>query len=124
MEQSEHKLGQKFDTDKSRWDLLDYNFIEDLARVLTFGAKKYAPNSWQYVQDAENRYFAAAMRHLTAYRRGQTIDDETGISHLVHAACNLMFLFAFNKETEDVGFKQLECERKTNKRCYTKKCRK
>lgn len=89
--------GMKFDGDKIRLDLVDPIFIENVGRVLTFGAKKYAAYSWRTVDDAPNRYYAAAMRHLLAYKRGEQFDEESGLSHLSHAATNLMFLDYFER---------------------------
>ena len=39
--------GMKFDGDKTRMDLLDAGAIEQLAQVLTFGARKYAAHNWR-----------------------------------------------------------------------------
>ncbi len=84
--------GIKFDSEKLRYDLIDYNQIDKLAYILTHGARKYADNNWKSVKPFSDRYFAAIMRHLTAWRNGQIIDKESGKSHLDHAFCNLMFL--------------------------------
>jgi hypothetical protein len=77
---------------KLRFDLIDYNQIEKLASILTKGAKKYADWNWIHVTPFNDRYFAATMRHLTAWRNGDKIDKESGQSHLDHAMCNIMFL--------------------------------
>ena len=82
----------KHDTGKPRWDLLPFREIGQVVDILTFGASKYAPDAWQELPDFENRYFAATMRHLAAYRQGEVFDRESGLSHLAHAACNLLFL--------------------------------
>lgn len=82
----------KQDKGKVRLDLVTPEFIEEVGQVLTFGAEKYPANSWQKIPDAINRYYAAALRHLTAWRKGEKNDDESGLSHLSHAACNMMFL--------------------------------
>ena len=39
--------GQKFDTDKLRYELLPPELLEETARVLTFGAVKYADRNWE-----------------------------------------------------------------------------
>ena len=91
-------IGRKDDQEKNRLDLVQPEFIEGVGEVLTFGAAKYEPDSWQKVEDAENRYYAAAMRHLMAYRKGEAVDEESGLSHLKHAATNLMFLLHFESE--------------------------
>lgn len=63
-----------------------------VSRVLTFGAEKYARDAWQAVENAEVRYMDAALRHLNAHRRGELVDDESGESHLAHAACCILFM--------------------------------
>ena len=95
---SQESVGHKDDQEKNRLDLIEPEFIEGVGKVLTFGADKYEPNNWQKVDDAENRYYAAAMRHLMAWRKGEKTDPESGISHLYHVACNIMFLQYFERE--------------------------
>ena len=82
----------KHDTDKLRYDLLPFAAVDSVVEVLNFGAAKYAPDNWQKLPDFERRYFAAAMRHLSKYQQGEPTDQESGLSHLSHAACCLMFL--------------------------------
>lgn len=91
----------KYDQGKSRVDLIPPDFIIELGNVLKHGAEKYAPNDWQTLPYAEDRYYAAALRHLLAYRKGEKVDKESGLSHLSHAACNLAFLHYF-EERRDV----------------------
>lgn len=88
----------KFDQDKPKVNLVEPNFILGIAGVLTFGAKKYEESSWKTVNRAQDRYYAAAMRHILAYRKGEQFDKETGLSHLHHAATNLMFLAYFQEK--------------------------
>lgn len=90
----------KLDKGKLRFDLLDQYFLDGLAAVLTFGAEKYSANSWQNIKNAKERYYAALQRHLSAYRKGEKIDSESGISHLCHAAANIMFLAYFEQHEE------------------------
>lgn len=90
--------GLKFDTGKERYDLLPPEALHDIAKVLTYGAAKYAPNNWKLVDDPESRYFAAVQRHLWAWQRGEKLDPETNVSHLAHAACSIMFLLELENE--------------------------
>ncbi|MEN6414412.1 MAG: dATP/dGTP diphosphohydrolase domain-containing protein [Veillonellales bacterium] len=83
--------GLKYDSEKPRWELLPLDTIEEIVKVMTYGAKKYAPNNWKKVRP-KSRYFAAALRHMTAYQSGEIIDKESGLPHLTHALCSLMFL--------------------------------
>ena len=98
---SQAVTGRKDDQEKNRLDLIEPEFIEGVGKVLTFGADKYEPNNWQKVEDAEDRYYAAAMRHLMTWRKGEKTDPESGISHLDHVACNIMFLQHFEREEKE-----------------------
>lgn len=93
-----NNIGRKDDTGKNRLDLIEPEFIESVGKVLTFGASKYELNNWQNVEDGKDRYYAAALRHLMAYRKGEEKDPESGLSHLEHVACNIMFLLHFERE--------------------------
>ncbi len=84
----------KFDAGKPRYELLPPEFLEGAAHVLTFGAEKYADRNWEKGMNW-SRAFGALMRHMWAWWRGQDNDDETGMSHLWHAACCLAFLIAW-----------------------------
>lgn len=92
-------VGRKDDADKLRYDLMDVNFEEEMAKVLTEGAKKYEENSWQNVPNAKERYYAALRRHTAAYRKGELINEEDGnVSTLAQIAINAMFLYVLSKE--------------------------
>ena len=86
----------KFDTDKLPLNLLSTEAMNQTAAVLKFGAQKYAEHNWRN-GFAWSRPLAAAMRHLTAFNDGEDRDPESGLSHLAHAACCIMFLLEFEK---------------------------
>ena len=88
---TELREGHKCDAGKPRTDLIDATAMLDLARVLTFGAKKYAPNNWRAGMEW-HRPIAAALRHIYAIQQGEDYDQETGFLHAAHALCELMFL--------------------------------
>lgn len=94
------RLGVKFDKDKPKWNLLPWDELEDVVHVLTFGAKKYAPDNWKFVDDANNRYMDAAMRHLVAHQQGEQRDAESGESHIAHAICCLLFMLWHDKHDD------------------------
>lgn len=73
---------------KPRWELIPLDAVEEIVKVYTMGAEKYAPNAWKDIPDAYDRYKAAMLRHVTAYDKGERIDKESGLSHLAHAAWN------------------------------------
>ena len=83
--------GLKYDASKPRMDLLDSEFLEDVARVLTFGAIKYDAHNWRN-GIRSSRLIAAAYRHLGAINRGEDIDPESGLTHNAHLGCCIMFL--------------------------------
>jgi hypothetical protein len=86
--------GIKHDDGKLPIELLAFDVLEEVAKVLQFGAKKYAPNNWR-AGFVYSRLFGALLRHLFAWWRGQDTDPETGLSHLAHAGCCLLFLHHF-----------------------------
>ena len=81
----------KGDAGKVRLDLLPFAALEDVARVLEYGAAKYQPQGWRHVAGGHDRYVAAALRHLHAHAGGETLDEESGLPHLAHAACSILF---------------------------------
>ena len=86
--------GTKHDGGKLPLDLWSPDAIEETARVLGFGANKYEPYNW--AQGIKySRVFAALLRHLWAFWRGERLDRETGLHHLGHAMCCLMFLLHY-----------------------------
>ena len=82
----------KHDQNKPRYDLLPPLAIDAMAQVMTFGAKKYAPNGWKTVPDAVQRYQAALLRHSFAMLRGEINDAESGLPHAAHAMCCAAFI--------------------------------
>lgn len=82
----------KYDKDKVRMDLVPLECVESIAKVLMYGAKKYADNSWQDLPDFWKRYKAALLRHLTALDKGELIDKESGLYHIDQVLTNAMFL--------------------------------
>ena len=84
--------GVKYDGNKLLWGLLPLEAVQEIVRVLTFGAKKYAKDNWKYVVDARERYYDAMQRHIIAWKLGERADKETGIHPLAHAGCCLLFI--------------------------------
>lgn len=99
--------GRKDDSGKVRLDLLPPEALTEIAKVLTFGAQKYAAHNWRggFVW---SRTIAALLRHFFAWMRGEDNDPETGLSHIAHVGCNVLFLLTFiiTKTGIDDRFKQ------------------
>lgn len=86
----------KFDDGKLPLDLLPFEALEEITLVLQHGAKKYAAHNWRkgFIW---SRPFAAILRHLFAYWKGEDLDKDSGLHHLAHAGCELLFLLSFVK---------------------------
>lgn len=107
------ELGVKHDQEKPDYTLLPYGAVEEVVKVLTYGAKKYSRENWKYVDSL--RYEAATMRHFSAYMQGEKLDPESGISHLAHAVTSLLFLLqkeldqmrkvGYNNQTVTISYK-------------------
>ena len=83
--------GVKHDAGKPALHLLPVEALEEIAQVLSYGEKKY--NSWNWAQGFKwSRLYGATLRHLYAHMRGENKDPETGLSHLAHVGCNILFL--------------------------------
>lgn len=86
--------GEKHDQGKIRAGLVLSDFakaLEDVSMVGTFGANKYSEHGWKYVPDSYARYYDALWRHLLQ-ETYEPSDTESGLSHLAHAAWNILAL--------------------------------
>ena len=89
--------GMKFDGGKSRFSLLRFGCaraMAGIAKVLTFGAAKYAAHSWREVDEGIDRYWSAMERHMNeiAIHGLEARDEESGLLHIDHVNCNGLFL--------------------------------
>jgi len=82
----------KYDHEKPMYNLLPANAIDSMAKVMTFGAMKYQPNSWRLIDEPLERYRAALLRHAFAMQRGEVIDPESGLPHSAHVMVNAAFI--------------------------------
>lgn len=91
----------KYDGGKPKLDLLDWQALDGLAKVLSFGAQKYEPNLWRD-GIVNSRLVASLLRHISAIQRGEDIDDESGLPHIDHLGCCWMFLSNNYKNRPDL----------------------
>jgi hypothetical protein len=77
------------------WYATPMHMLEGTTRVLMYGAAKYSRDNWKQCTNV-GRYQDALLRHLAALVHGEVVDPESGLSHIDHVACNLMFLEYFN----------------------------
>ena len=90
--------GAKADVGKLQLTMVPTEIIRAIARIRAFGTAKYHdPDNWKQVEP--QRYRDAAYRHWLAYLDDPSgVDEESGLPHLWHCACNLAFLIELEKE--------------------------
>ena len=86
----------KADDNKPPMGLLPWPALVDVAKVLGFGAKKYDVHNWRKGMQW-SRMYDAALRHLTAFIEGEDTDPESGLPHLAHCSCCILFLATYEK---------------------------
>lgn len=84
----------KHDEDKPRFDLLPFDALAEVNAVLVRGAAEYGRDNWRRGM-AWTRLANAVLRHVFAWLRGEDSDPGTGLSHLAHATCSLLFLLEY-----------------------------
>lgn len=82
----------KLDKGKLRISLVPMQIVKDIAEVREFGSLKYKdPNNWKQVE--RRRYVDALLRHTLAFvENANSVDEESGLPHYKHMACNLAFI--------------------------------
>lgn len=90
-------LNAKSDTGKPKLTLVPTQIITDIARIREYGVKKYKdPENWRNVE--VERYDDALFRHLLAYLNNPDgVDEESGLKHYAHMACNIAFICELRK---------------------------
>ena len=88
----------KSDKGKPRPSLIYYSFIKELCKVREHGIAKYGnKEDWRETENYQERYLEAIFRHIFLYAEGEKNEDESGLNHLAHAACDIMFLIEGEK---------------------------
>ena len=91
--------------------LIPPHAMEQTAWVHKLGADKYGPWNWRETGVCASTYVNAILRHLNAWRDGEDLDPESGISHLAHVACSANILM--DAEYCD----KLQDDRNTTRQC-------
>ena len=79
----------RYNTGKPDYSLIPLASLKEAAKVLEYGATKYAVDNWRKPTNWRVSY-ACLMRHMAAWQSGEDLDPESGFSHLGHAACNIL----------------------------------
>lgn len=99
--------GLRKDAGKLRLDLIPTDVMEELARVLTFGARKYAERNWERGMPW-SKAAGPLERHWKDFKLGRVRrDPESGCLTVAHALCNMVFLCAWELRGMD-AFDDLE----------------
>lgn len=85
--------GTKYDSGKAPISLIPNDALIEIARVMEYGSRKYARHNWTKGFEW-SRLIDSTYRHLGEWKESNSIDPESGLSHLSHAACNLIFLIS------------------------------
>ena len=92
----------KQDAGKLRYDLLPFDAVDEVVRVLTYGISKYPDpkENWRVNSSEEDikRYEAALLRHMSSYMQGENEDPESHLPHMAHIATNALFIIALRKK--------------------------
>jgi hypothetical protein len=81
----------RYNSGKAKYSMIDLTCMEQCARVLEFGAKKYARDNWKKGLPI-SEILDSQLRHIAALQRGEFIDPESGLPHIGHIQCNSLFL--------------------------------
>lgn len=88
----------KHDSNKCDWSLMPFEAVEEINKALEFGAKKYSAHNWKEGGGFRyTRILNSLLRHIFSYIRGEDRDPESGLSHLAHAGCNIIFLLYYER---------------------------
>ena len=91
----------KDDAGKLELRLVPRQIIREIAKIRMYGTAKYRdPDNWKRVE--KERYMDAAFRHFLSYLDDPTgVDEESGLPHLSHLACNIAFLIEMENWNHD-----------------------
>lgn len=92
---------KKFDQGKPDLSLIPRYPLEEVAKVLMFGANLYGRYNWRKGFNW-SRVIAATQRHINAFNDGEDVASDSDLSHLAHAICNLMFLLQYSIEHKEL----------------------
>ena len=98
---NERGTGARYNRNKPPLELIPLEALEDIARVLDYGRRKYASFNWAKGQSWMAN-LGCALRHLSAYQKGEDIDPESGESHLAHAGCCILFALHYERHCKDM----------------------
>lgn len=87
-------------TNKPKLSLVPPEILTAVSRIREYGCQKYeSPHNWKNVPPQE--FWEAVIRHTRgAWEDWKATDEESGMPHIWHVACNISFLCAFLEREE------------------------
>jgi hypothetical protein len=98
----------RYNSNKPQCNEISPKFLLDMGAVLEKSRAKYPRGNWEKGNNYSVPY-DSLMRHLLSWQSGERYDSESGLSHLAHAALNLMMLHYYEEnypEFDDRIFKK------------------
>ncbi len=95
------KKADRFNSSKVEFDDLPLLGLVEVARVGSYGRRKYAKHNWRG-EAPTSQYLNCALRHIFKYMYGEIHDGESSFKHIAHAAWNLLTLLEKEALGEDV----------------------
>lgn len=81
-------IGKKYDGDKPDLTDIPKEAMWEMGKAFSYGQKKYGKNNFRNGM-LVSRQIAAAIRHIYQHLDGETLDPESGVTHLGHALASL-----------------------------------
>lgn len=92
----------KRDAGKPRLSLVPMQILWDIAEIREYGNTKYGDSeNWKRVE--MQRYIDAMFRHMVEFvRDNDSVDEESGLAHYKHMACNMAFICHMMKTKDNM----------------------
>jgi len=86
--------GLRYNTGKAELHQVPSSLNFAVAKTLMYGAQKYEKGNWRKGMSWMSVY-DCLQRHMMKWLDGEMVDEESGLPHLYHAACNIAFLIEY-----------------------------
>lgn len=91
LESQEFGSGARYNSNKTRYDLIPTHLLKSTADVFEYGANKYA--AWNWAKgNLMSQYIGCVKRHLAEIEIGEDIDSESTKRHVGHVVCNMLMI--------------------------------
>lgn len=86
--------GLRYNNGKAELHQVPSSLTFAVAKTLMYGAQKYEKGNWRKGMSWMTVY-DCLQRHMLKWLDGEECDEESGLPHLYHAACNIAFLIEY-----------------------------